>query len=228
MQCQSCILGSHVHLPFHGIKFWGDGHFQRETLAALGMRIQLGHPIGQRCADPVPARRKLAVIHTNGIHQVHIDYCGCDRMGAAGNERQQLLRARLFPATDQSPMTCTTFTCLEAVHLQNVQSKAGIYDLYTAIERLTDNTGLTPVRVRVQFALLIIANDSFTQDCYKAFLRTVREWKHLKMLKRAGRGHDATGVMGTKQGELVVRCPACPWPGINLPDDWAEAPEERR
>ena len=48
----------------------------------------------------------------------------------------------------------------------------------------------------------------------------VREWKHLKMLKRAGRGHDPTGVLGTKQGELVVQCPACPSPGINIPDNW--------
>lgn len=111
------------------------------------MRIQLGHPVGQRCAVPIPARKKMAVIDLNGIHQIPIDYCGCDRAADAGNVRQQLLRARLYPATDQSPMTCTTFNCLEAVHLQGVQSKTGTYDLYTALERLTDNTGLAHVRV---------------------------------------------------------------------------------
>lgn len=148
MLCASCTVSSHVHLPFHSIEAWADNHFRRDTLAALGLRIQLGHPVGQPCAKPTPARRKMAIVHTNGIHQVNLDYCGCERAAAAGNFRQQLLRARLYPATDQSPMTCTTFPCLEAVHLQNVQSKAGIYDLYTAIERLTDNTGLIHVRVR--------------------------------------------------------------------------------
>ena len=45
-------------------------------------------------------------------------------------------------------MTCTTFTLLETTHIQNVQSKSGVYDLYTALERLTDNTGLNDPRVR--------------------------------------------------------------------------------
>ena len=40
------------------------------------------------------------------------------------------------------------------------------------------------------------------------------EWRHLKMLKRAGRGHAADGIMGTWPGELGVVCPACPHPSI--------------
>ena len=54
----------------------------------------------------------------------------------------------------------------------------------------------------------------------------VREWKHLKLLKRAGRGHDPTGVAGTPPGGLAVICPACPHPNINLPENWADAPPE--
>ncbi len=45
------------------------------------------------------------------------------------------------------------------------------------------------------------------------------------MMKRAGRAHDPLGVDGTKCGELAVVCPACPHPGINLPDDWKDAPD---
>lgn len=48
----------------------------------------------------------------------------------------------------------------------------------------------------------------------------IREWKHLKMMKRAGRGNEPTGVEGTRAGELAVECPACPRPGVNLPDGW--------
>jgi hypothetical protein len=53
----------------------------------------------------------------------------------------------------------------------------------------------------------------------------VREWRHIKMLKRAGRGHDPTGVGGTTAGELAVPCRACPIPGVNLPEGWEDAPD---
>lgn len=57
-------------------------------------------------------------------------------------------------------------------------------------------------------------------DRYKVLLRTVRQWRHMKMCKRAGRGHDIGGVLGTAQAELAVECPACPQPGKNLPEGW--------
>lgn len=49
-------------------------------------------------------------------------------------------------------------------------------------------------------------------------MRMVHEWRHLRrrQLKRAGRGHDEGGPAGTQQGACAVKCPACPWPGINL------------
>lgn len=55
-----------------------------------------------------------------------------------------------------------------------------------------------------------------------------RQWRHLQMLKRAGRGHDPTGVENTKDGECALLCPACPQPGKNLPRDWKRAPKEKR
>lgn len=42
-------------------------------------------------------------------------------------------------------------------------------------------------------------------------------------LKRAGRGHDPSGIDGTPPGSLVVECPACPHPGQNLPIGWENA-----
>ena len=56
----------------------------------------------------------------------------------------------------------------------------------------------------------------------------IREWRHLKMLKRAGRGHDTAGVSGTQPGGLAVICPACPLPGINLPSGWEPVPDRDR
>jgi hypothetical protein len=48
------------------------------------------------------------------------------------------------------------------------------------------------------------------------------------MLKRAGRAFDSRGVEGTLPGELAVECPACPQPGVNIPDDWEAAPEGQK
>ena len=63
------------------------------------------------------------------------------------------------------------------------------------------------------------------KDRYNQFLPVIRIWRHLKMLKRAGRGHDPAGITSTLDGECAVECPACPHPGINLPEGWEEAPE---
>ena len=51
----------------------------------------------------------------------------------------------------------------------------------------------------------------------------VREWRHIKMAKRAGNGCEAGGIVDTHQGELSIPCHACPQPGINLPANWQDA-----
>jgi hypothetical protein len=68
----------------------------------------------------------------------------------------------------------------------------------------------------------------FIQDRLSAFMRMIREWRHVHLLKRTGRGHDPGGVGETQAGQCSVLCPACPWPGINLPADWMEKPESER
>lgn len=53
------------------------------------------------------------------------------------------------------------------------------------------------------------------------------------MMKRAGRGHDPSGIDGTEQGELGEVCRACPQPKKNLPEgwdkiNWSAMPEDLR
>lgn len=59
-------------------------------------------------------------------------------------------------------------------------------------------------------------------------MSVVRMWRMLHMLKRGGRAHDDSGVLGTLEGELAVECPACPHPGKNLPFGWENAPTGER
>lgn len=63
-----------------------------------------------------------------------------------------------------------------------------------------------------------------SQDRSKALFRMNRQFGDIKMMKRAGRGAFQDGIASTGPGELAVRCPACPRPGVNLPDGWESLP----
>lgn len=86
-------------------------------------------------------------------------------------------------------------------------SKVSAFESYHSIARQTDNTGSNP-----------------PPDRYHSFLRIIREWWHIWLLKRMGHGHDPSGVRGMKEGECAVLCPACLQPGKNLPPDWKDVP----
>jgi hypothetical protein len=118
------------------------------------------------------------------------------------------LRYGWFPASDGRPQTAATFLVLDQFHLHTLQAKTTAYDFYAVLERLTDNAGVKP------------------PDRYQIFLRMAWQYRHLLMLKRAGRGHDSSGVWGTGAGELAIECPVCPDPKVNLPEGWENAPPE--
>ncbi|TFY80627.1 hypothetical protein EWM64_g3387 [Hericium alpestre] len=99
---------------------------------------------------------------------------------------------------------------LRQFHALNLQGKLSAYDCYKALDLQTNGAGLLKLPDRLPMFMLMI-----------------REWHFTKMLKRGGRGLDPTGIAGTKQGELAVKCPACPRPGVNLPSNWMDAPPEK-
>ncbi|KAJ7670787.1 hypothetical protein DFH06DRAFT_1320708 [Mycena polygramma] len=66
------------------------------------------------------------------------------------------------------------------------------------------------------------------KDRYHEFLRMTKQWRNVRMLKRAGCGHDPLGIANTQPGECALLCPACPQPGMNMAPDWASAPEEKQ
>src|SRR5882762_2223458 len=59
------------------------------------------------------------------------------------------------------------------------------------------------------------------------FMLMVREWKHIKIVKRGGRAFDPGGICATAPGSLAIPCRACPLPNINLPRGWENVPPER-
>ncbi|EDR05358.1 uncharacterized protein LACBIDRAFT_329781 [Laccaria bicolor S238N-H82] len=113
--------------------------------------------------------------------------------------------------------TCSTFMLLRLLHHLTLTSKASTYDFYRALEKETNNTGVSVPKSR-----------------YRQLLRTILQFRHLKMLKRGGVAHnvdvakDPLGIESVKPGALAVLCPHCPYPGINLPEGWEKAPDDSK
>lgn len=125
---------------------WDKVFFVKTTLKDLGLRIQLGHPLGDTCLNPVRCPKDdFSIIHTNGIHEVGLDYCGCGK----SNQRHliQLLRSRLFPATVVAPKSAATLDVLDIFDFLSYESKMSPFEFYYSLERLTDNTGMNTPNV---------------------------------------------------------------------------------
>ncbi|OJT05680.1 hypothetical protein TRAPUB_3498 [Trametes pubescens] len=209
LYCETCTVDYHRKHPLHRVKRWTGEYFERVPLKALGVRVQLGHEPGEVCLDRKTApRNDFVLLDVLGIHEITLDYCGCH---LAQPHHKQLLRAAWYPATSVNPKTATTFRLLEVFHTLSNQSKVSGWEYYCALAQRTDNTGTNPAR-----------------DRYRTFMLMVCEWRHLKMMKRAGRGNVEGGIASAVAGSCVVECPACPLPGKNLPEDWEQEPPHQR
>ena len=66
------------------------------------------------------------------------------------------------------------------------------------------------------------------QDRYRELLRISRQWRDLQHRKRAGFGHHKDLASLNTPGSLAIFCPACPQPGLNLPEGWDTMPDPWR
>ncbi|KAJ7330528.1 hypothetical protein DFH08DRAFT_708944, partial [Mycena albidolilacea] len=209
--CQACLVALHMDNPLHRVEIWNDNaFFEVINLKSLGLRIQLGHGRNGTCPGTLGLRDDFCIVDSSGVHEVGLDFCSCS---LAEPHDIQLLRARLYPATTTNPATAATFRVLRDFHLLSLEAKCSAHHFYNKLARQTNNSGVFQPRTR-----------------YNEFRRMTRQWRHLQMLKRAGRGHATEGIAGTKAGECALLCPACPQPGKNLPRDgsWRYVPRERR
>lgn len=160
--CQPCMIKRHTGSPLHHIEVrtypnyawfthnvwqrWNGSFFEKISLRKLGLRIQLNHPISERCINPQQATGDdFIIIDAYAIHEVGLDFCRCERSISSSI---QLLRARLYPATGTNPRSAATFNCLKQFHLLSFESKCSGYEYYSSVTRGTDNIGLIKPRVR--------------------------------------------------------------------------------
>uniref|UniRef100_A0A0W0FPX6 CxC2-like cysteine cluster KDZ transposase-associated domain-containing protein n=1 Tax=Moniliophthora roreri TaxID=221103 RepID=A0A0W0FPX6_MONRR len=120
--------------------------------------------------------------------------------------RNQLLEFSLWPALYKDLRSAATFNVLQMFHVFNAQGHVMSTDFYCSLVLMTDGNGLRKL-----------------PDWQQQFTTMVREWRHIKMAKRAGRGHDPSGLEGTPKGSVAIPCRACPHPGINIPSEWKQA-----
>ncbi|KAL0565489.1 hypothetical protein V5O48_016532, partial [Marasmius crinis-equi] len=202
--CRTCMVDTHWERPLDRVEKWNGSFFQCQSLKSLGMFVQFGHPPGDPCRSHQKARNRFIVVDVDYIQEVDVRFCMCQPRAIVGEFFQQLLRHSFFPATIAEPHTAFTFRCLEYFHTLTLGGKMTMYDFYTAVESRTDGSGLLGSR-----------------DRYDEFVRVVRLWRYLKLLKRGGVGVDRERSLSSiSPGELALRCPACPRPGFNLPSNW--------
>ncbi|KAJ7136482.1 hypothetical protein C8R43DRAFT_893858 [Mycena crocata] len=192
---------------------WNGSFFVRRGLSDLGLEIQLGHPPGFSCPTSTKGHKDFIVIDTSGVHLVNVNFCHCN---SQVKDRQQCMRMRWWPSSTKRPRTCATFAVIRLFQILNCLGKVSAHDFLRSLQLLTNNDGLSPL-----------------PDRRRAFRHIVRQYRLTLMMKRAGRGHDPSGVKGTAQGELAIQCRACPQPGRNLPEgwntiNWAVMPENLR
>ncbi|KAG1726897.1 uncharacterized protein EDB91DRAFT_1330912 [Suillus paluster] len=199
LYCTTCILSAHVRHPLHRLQRWNGQYFEQTSLKTLGLHIQLGHTTGQKCLNPQHAfNDNFVVVDTRSIHEVALDFCNC---ATAESHMQQLLRISWFPSTTSDPKTAQRSLFLSNT-TYSLSSQKYLHMSFITRSGMSDNTGLLPVKLPYRID--------------ESFLRMIR----------SGRGHEASGIDGTAEGECAILCPACPHPGKNLPADWKDAPRQ--
>lgn len=148
----------------------------------------------------------ITAVHASGVHELHIRPCRCD-LGMDIPVFDQMLYMGLYLASSKKTRTVFTFEALDDYDLENLETKASAAKHYDKLTWLTANAFPTMVPGR-----------------YRELLRIAQEWRNVKARQRAGYAYQSTDNIGP--GGLALFCPACPQPGINLPDDWKEDPDQ--
>jgi len=72
------------------------------------------------------------VVHTNGIHQVYIEYCHCIH---SISEAEQLARSSLFPVSLEPPETVFTFAVLKQFHILGLTAKVLLVTIFSMFSK---------------------------------------------------------------------------------------------
>jgi hypothetical protein len=157
----------------------------------------------------------LGVVDRNGIFDLEVVFCIC----SDNNDKEgQLLRSGLFPSTFKSTKTVFTFSVLDDFLKDNLECKTTAQQYYSKLQSTTSK--MFPNLVPVGYICFHLPMGSYKdlQNLYRQLLRASRQWRDLKNRMEQGLGLQPED--DAADGALAIFCPACPQPGVNLPDDW--------
>lgn len=159
MLCGACMCQQHHHDPLHRIrvrthiyfdcdgtdplilKRWTGKFFERYSLHAAGLTVQLGHD-GAPCHHPHPVTT-VTIVDLLSIHLVRVSFCDCGR----SHYYVQMLRARWWPASLKRPRSGFTLRTLEFFQALSLLSKTNGYDFWRTIVHMTDGSGVSKLPV---------------------------------------------------------------------------------
>ncbi|KAE9384478.1 hypothetical protein BT96DRAFT_790747, partial [Gymnopus androsaceus JB14] len=208
-----CWITAHKHQPLHWANVWCDaGYFVCQDISTFQDEygILLGHN-GNSC--PKASKPLLmSLVDLTGVHATKVTFCQCN--GGPFNKWCQLFEANLFPATVQQPQTAFTFSLLHHWQITMLQSKITAYHYLRSLHCLMDNvfTGNVP-------------------DPYKQFLFVTCIWPLLEAEKWFGRLHgNGMNQLFPRhlKDNLMVYCPACLEPDMNMEPGWEKTPSHLR
>ncbi|THU92548.1 hypothetical protein K435DRAFT_800385 [Dendrothele bispora CBS 962.96] len=166
-----------------------------ECSCGRGKRL-LGHTSGT-CRNPQKPV-KFIITHSNGVHGTRVSFCECF---GCGNRVHQLMRAKLFPGSAAEPISAFSFAVLKEPKLVDTI-------MFSHSAGSPDNV----------FTHLI-------NDPYQTFLRIARLWRYLESRLRFGQVHGIDRLFPHRPpGSLMVYCPACMDPGVNIFGKWWTCP----
>ncbi|EMD33434.1 hypothetical protein CERSUDRAFT_57023, partial [Gelatoporia subvermispora B] len=195
MCCQTCLVSQHRHNSLHGVQVWDRGFWHKESLANLGLTLNLGHD-GRKCPVAFDEPRRLTVVHSHGIHELRMRFCACLDDELEGTpDSLQLIANGMWPGTWDKPLTAFTIDVMKEFHLLSLQVQMSAQDFHRYLQRRTDNVQTDQVPNR-----------------YRELLRTMQEFIWVRAVKRTAQKPARRMAMGS----LAVLCPACPQPGVNM------------
>ncbi|KAH9019735.1 hypothetical protein EDB85DRAFT_2075789 [Lactarius pseudohatsudake] len=239
--CKDCCLQTHIRSPFHRMARWVGSHFEpissrrapsaslisveKERDRSSGGPPPLTHALRDMqgisdtlfdfagdvldSAEGNPRRTRtaksgnplLTVVNQTGVFDMEVLFCVCPN---AGPNDEQLLQAGILPSTFRQIETAFTFSVLDDFLADNLECKTTAQQYYSKLQGITNR--MFPDRV---------------PNLYKQLLRASRQWRDLKSRMQSGLGHQQVGD-SANDGSMAIFCPACPQPGINLPNDWKD------
>ena len=95
--------------------------------------------------EEVMTERVVVIVHTTGVFQHHVRWCSCP---GHAKEDIQLLRLRLFPASNLHPKTAFTFDVLDHFYVDAMECRTSGDSFFQKLRRLTNNAfpDVVPVR----------------------------------------------------------------------------------